>query len=51
MIINSVMKSHIKISSYNSRETKHYDFKGLLNVEVLQSVTIYIQRYQLNSDQ
>ena len=56
MTVNSVTKSHVKISSHNSWETKCYDFKGLLNVqlqslEVLQSVMICIQRYQLNSGQ
>ena len=48
------MKSHIKISSHNSHETWRYDFmsaKYSVAPEGLQSVTIYIERYQLNSDQ
>ena len=33
MTVNSVTKSHVIISSHNSRETKRYDFKGPLNVQ------------------
>ena len=35
MTVNSVMKSQVKISSHNSRETKRYDVKGPLNVQLL----------------
>ena len=34
MIVNSVTKSHVKISSHNSRETKLHDFKGRLYVQL-----------------
>ena len=34
MAVNSVMKSHVKISSHNFQETKRYEFKGLLNVQL-----------------
>ena len=34
MVVNSVMKSHVKVSCYNFRETKRYEFKGLLNVQL-----------------
>ena len=39
MIVNSLTKSHVKISSHNSRETKRYDFKGPLNVQLQRSFT------------
>ena len=34
MTVNSVTKSQVKISSHNSLETKRYDFKGPLNVQL-----------------
>ena len=34
MTVNSVTKSRVKMSSHNSRETKLYDFKGPLNVQL-----------------
>ena len=34
MTVNSVTKSHVKRSSHNSPETKRYDFKGPLNVQL-----------------
>ena len=34
MTVNSMTKSHVKITSHNSPETKLYDFKGPLNVQL-----------------
>ena len=34
MTVNSVTKSHVKVSSHNSGETKRRDFKGPLNVQL-----------------
>ena len=39
MTVNSGTKSHVKILSHNSRETKPYDFKGTLNVQLHKSFT------------
>ena len=55
MTVNSVTKSHVKISSQNSRETKRYDFKGPLNVQLhkrfFKKCDDQYSEYQLNSDQ
>ena len=34
MTVNSVAKSHVKLSSHNFREAKRYDFKGPLYVQL-----------------
>ena len=34
MTVNSMTISYVKISSHNSQETKRYDFKGPLNVQL-----------------
>ena len=34
MTVNLVTKSQVKISSHNFRETKRYDLKGPLNVQL-----------------